>query len=169
MRVSPGRRRAYSCSSRRNDSSLHMTLMASVPWNLFLYGIEVESDTHLFWSDVGNMSASATSCWIAVKLSGLTFAYFTKSHLYIYILNSKQHCRWFSKSQCLSCSNEFFTVTSIVYHHCCPWIRFGISSNGDPCIDGVPGSQQHLEVLLCSYLQGLRVAVFEVLVSLLLV
>lgn len=95
-----------------------VTLMASIPWNLFLYGIEVKSDTHLFQSDVGSLCANARSCWIEGKLSGLTFAYFffffKKDNLYIYVLNSKNHCIWFNKSQCLSCSNVFFISTSLV-------------------------------------------------------
>lgn len=56
-----------------------VTLMASVPRNLLLYGIVSKSDTHLFQLDVGSMCAKARSCWRQVKLSGLTIEYFTQN------------------------------------------------------------------------------------------
>ena len=143
-----------------------VTLMASVPWNLFLYGIEVKSDIHLFQLDVGSVCANARSCWIEVKLSGLTFADFTKLNPEKNILNSKWHCSWFDKSWCLSCSVVVFTSTSMVDHQCCLRIRSGSSGDGAPCMDGVPGSQQHPRVLVRSCLrEGPQPAVLKSQVS----
>lgn len=55
-----------------------VTLMASVPWNLLLYGTVAKSRTHLFQPDVESTCAKARSCWRQVQLSGLATEYFAQ-------------------------------------------------------------------------------------------
>lgn len=43
----------------------------------------------------------------------------------------------------------FSTCTSIVFQHSCLWISSGSSSNGNPCMDGITGSQEHLKAVWC--------------------
>lgn len=84
----------------------------------------------------------------------------------MYILNSRQHHSWLSKSQCRSCSNDFHH-TSIICQHSSLRISSGI--NGNPCKDGVTGGQEHVKAEWCRCLwEGWHVAVLSVLIPLLL-
>lgn len=63
----------------------------------------------------------------------------------------------------------FSTCTSTVFQHSYLWISSGSSSNGNPCVDGVTGSQEHLKAVWSRCLwDAWCVAVLRVLIPLLL-